>query len=136
MKKFGAWVRDTFLRSLKTAAQSATALVTANTMGLTSVSWPHVGDVAGLAFVVCILHNLSTLQLQGDTTEPALNVQTVQLAAPVPAATFPTAPPAPVVDPADDTPDNTDTADPTATLPTAWVPVPDPVDSVPADQTA
>ncbi len=112
MKNFGAWVKDTVLRSIKTAAQSAVALVTANTAGLTSVSWVHVGDVAGLAFVVCVLHNLSTLKVDAPpaVADPLPAIATVQVATPA------------------------------TTFPTTWVPVPDLVDSpdsVPAvDQTA
>lgn len=112
MKKFGAWVKDTVLRSVKTSAQSAVALVTANTIGVTHVDWQHVGDVAGLAFVVCVLHNLATLQLTGDTA-------TVTTPAPIIVSTITPAQPAPVSDlddPADvdddDTPDDTDSVPP------------------------
>ena len=56
-----AWAVDTSIRAVKTGAQAAVALVTANTAGLTSVHWTNVLDVAGLAAVVSVLHNLSNL---------------------------------------------------------------------------
>ena len=63
MSSLKAWALDTGLRAVKTGAQTAVALVTANTAGLTAIPWVHVLDVAGLAVVVSVLHNVSTLSL-------------------------------------------------------------------------
>lgn len=68
------WLTDTGLRAVKTGAQTAVALLGANTAGLTQVGWVNVLDVSALAMVVSVLHNLAGLKLDGGTvtavTEP------------------------------------------------------------------
>ena len=66
MRALRPWALDVGLRAVKTGAQTAVALLAANTAGLTAVDWPHVLDVAGLAVVVTVLHNLAGLRLPGD----------------------------------------------------------------------
>lgn len=74
MNTFTAWAKDVALRAVKTAAQTAGAIISANTGGLTHVPLGTVVDVAGLAALICILQNLSNLQL---TTQPATTSITV-----------------------------------------------------------
>jgi hypothetical protein len=70
MSNFKAWAKDVSLRAVKTAAQSAGAVITANTAGLTHVPFVTVVDVAGLAALICVLQNLSNLKVP-DPAVPA-----------------------------------------------------------------
>ena len=63
MSNFKAWAKDVALRAVKTAAQAAGAVITANTAGLTHVPFGTVADVAGLAALICVLQNLSNLKV-------------------------------------------------------------------------
>ncbi|HEX5996286.1 MAG TPA: holin [Jiangellales bacterium] len=47
-------------RAVKTAAQSAAALLTADGLGLLAVDWPQVGSIAGMAAVVSVLTSLGS----------------------------------------------------------------------------
>lgn len=64
------WAKDAVLRAVKTAAQTAVALMTANTADLTAVSVEHVLEVAGLAALASVLHNLAGLRLKSDVVVP------------------------------------------------------------------
>jgi len=63
VSNFKAWAKDVALRAVKTAAQAAGAVITANTAGLTHVPFGTVADVAGLAALICVLQNLSNLKV-------------------------------------------------------------------------
>lgn len=77
MNAVKAWGKDAGLRAVKTGAQTAVALLGANTAGLTAIGWAHVLDVAGLAAVVSVLHNLAALRLP-DTTTAATETTSAQ----------------------------------------------------------
>lgn len=47
-------------RAIKTAAQAAAALLTANGTGLLDVNWSVIGSVAGLAALASILTSIVT----------------------------------------------------------------------------
>ena len=66
MNGLRVWAVDVALRAVKTGAQTAVALLAANTAGLTAVDWPNVLDVSGLAMAVTVLHNLAALNLPGN----------------------------------------------------------------------
>ena len=70
MSNFKAWAKDVALRAVKTAAQAAVALITANTAGLTHLDFAVVADVAAMAAFVCVLQNLSNLKVP----DPAASV--------------------------------------------------------------
>jgi len=70
MSNFKAWAKDVALRAVKTAAQAAVALVTANTAGLTHVPFGTVADVAGLAALICVLQNLASLKVPDPAPAP------------------------------------------------------------------
>ena len=72
MSNFKAWAKDVALRAVKTAAQAAGAVITANTAGLTHVPFGTVADVAGLAALICVLQNLSSLKVPEPVPWPAL----------------------------------------------------------------
>lgn len=54
------YVLDVVERAVKTAAQSAVALLTAGATGVLDVDWGQTGSVAGLAAVVSILTSLAS----------------------------------------------------------------------------
>lgn len=55
MKNFKQWVRATGIRTIKTMAETAVALIGTNTMGITEVDWLGVLSAALLAGVVTVL---------------------------------------------------------------------------------
>ena len=77
MSNFKAWAKDVALRAVKTAAQSAGAVITANTAGLTHVPFGTVADVAGLAALICVLQNLSNLKVPNPVVAPRTIVNNV-----------------------------------------------------------
>jgi len=64
MAEFEKWGRLAGLRAVKTAAQTAVALLGSDVAGLISADWSVIGITAGLAGVVSILHNLSELKVE------------------------------------------------------------------------
>lgn len=62
MNALKSWAIDTGIRAVKTGAQTAVALLGANSAGLTSVNWVQVLDISALAVVVSILHNVSGMK--------------------------------------------------------------------------
>lgn len=54
-------------RAIKTAAQAALALLTANQTGLLDVDWTAVASVAGLAAVASVLTSLVSFGGQPDS---------------------------------------------------------------------
>ena len=77
MGNFKAWAKDVALRAVKTAAQAAGAVITANTAGLTHVPFGTVADVAGLAALICVLQNLSNLKVPNPVVAPRTIVNNV-----------------------------------------------------------
>ena len=55
------WWEDVTTRIIKTAAQTAVALIGTNTVGITDVDWIAVASASALAGVVCFLMNLAAL---------------------------------------------------------------------------
>jgi hypothetical protein len=92
MSNFQAWALDVGVRAIKTAAQTAVALLIGNTSGLLSVDWANVGSLAGFAAVVCVLQNLTTLNL---TSQPVVAVPVAH----APMSVTPPAQPATIFEP-------------------------------------
>lgn len=64
-KKF--WLH-TAERALKTAAQTAAGLMSANGMGILDVDWPALASVAGLAFLYSVLTSVASVPIGDDST--------------------------------------------------------------------
>lgn len=71
--------KATVERAVKTAAQSAAALLVGDGIGLLTVDWTAVGSVAGLAAVVSVLTSVGTGAVS-DGSPSAVNAE--KLAAP------------------------------------------------------
>jgi hypothetical protein len=67
-KKF--WLH-TGERALKTAAQTAAGLMSANGLGLLDVDWKALASVAGLSFVYSVLTSVASAG-GGDSETPSL----------------------------------------------------------------
>nr|DAN55735.1 MAG TPA: holin [Caudoviricetes sp.] len=53
------WVKAALVRAIKTAAQTAVALISTNVIGITGVDWVAVASAAALAAVVSLLTSIA-----------------------------------------------------------------------------
>ncbi len=53
------WVKAALVRAIKTAAQTAVALIGTNAIGITGVDWVAVASAAALAAVVSLLTSIT-----------------------------------------------------------------------------
>lgn len=65
-KKYGEFAKATVERAVKTVAQAAVALITANATGLLEVDWVQLASVAGLAGLVSVLTSIASAPVGGD----------------------------------------------------------------------
>lgn len=61
-----AWVRSAIVRAIKTAAQTAVALIGTGAIGITDVDWVGVLSASALAALVSILTSVGGLPEAGD----------------------------------------------------------------------
>lgn len=64
------WLRAAAIRALKTAAQTAVALIGTNAAGITGVDWIGVASGAALAGVVSILTSVAGIPEVNDGVSP------------------------------------------------------------------
>jgi hypothetical protein len=55
MKNFKRWIKACGIRTVKTMAETAIALIGTNTIGITEVDWVGVASACALAGVVTVL---------------------------------------------------------------------------------
>ena len=65
------WI-DAAERAIKTTAQTAAGLISANGLGLTDVNWKGVAGVAGLAFVYSVLTSIGSAPIGGSGSASVL----------------------------------------------------------------
>jgi hypothetical protein len=65
-KKYAEFAKATAERAVKTVAQSAVALITANATGLLDVDWVQLASVSGLAGLVSVLTSVASAPFGGD----------------------------------------------------------------------
>lgn len=56
------WFRDVGIRTIKTMAETAIAVIGTNAVGITDVDWIGVGSAMLLSGVVTILFNVKNIQ--------------------------------------------------------------------------
>ena len=61
MKKFKLWVKATGIKTIKTMAETALAVIGTNTIGITDVDWLGLLSACALSGVVTILFNIKSL---------------------------------------------------------------------------
>ena len=55
------WWRAAGIRAIKTAAQTAVALIGTGAVGFTDLDWPRIASVAGVAAVLSLLTSVAGL---------------------------------------------------------------------------
>ena len=61
MEKYEEWAIAALTRAVKTAAQTAVALIGTGSVGFTDLDWVQVASVAGVAAVVSLLTSVAGL---------------------------------------------------------------------------
>lgn len=64
------WVKAALVRAIKTAAQTAVALIGTNAIGITGVDWVAVASAAALAAVVSLLTSIAGIPEVRDGKSP------------------------------------------------------------------
>lgn len=63
-----AWVKSAIVRAVKTAAQTAVALIGTGAIGITDVDWVGVLSASALAALVSVLTSIGGLPEAGNPT--------------------------------------------------------------------
>lgn len=61
MEKFTVWLKSVGLKTVKTMAETAIAVIGTNAMGVTEVDWLGVGSAVLLSGIVTILFNIKSI---------------------------------------------------------------------------
>lgn len=62
--KVGKWLKKTAIKTVKTMAETAIAVIGTNAMGITDVDWVGVGSATLLSGVVTILINIKNIKTE------------------------------------------------------------------------
>lgn len=62
--KAGKWLKKTGIKTVKTMAETALAVIGTNTIGITDVDWVGVGSTALLSGVVTVLFNIKNIKTE------------------------------------------------------------------------
>lgn len=62
------WLKSALVRAIKTAAQTAVALIGTGAIGITDVQWTGVASAAALGFVLSLLTSVAGLPEAGNPT--------------------------------------------------------------------
>lgn len=60
--KAGKWLKKTGIKTVKTMAETAIAVIGTNAIGITDVDWVGVGSATLLSGVVTVLINIKVIQ--------------------------------------------------------------------------
>lgn len=60
--KIGKWLKKTGIKTIKTMAETAIAVIGTNAMGITEVNWMGVGSATLLSGVVTVLINIKDIK--------------------------------------------------------------------------
>lgn len=60
------WLKETGVRTVKTMAETALAVIGTNTIGITEVDWLGLLSACALSGVVTILFNIKSIKVEGE----------------------------------------------------------------------
>lgn len=63
------WVKKTVIRTIKTMAETALAVIGTNAVGITEVDWLGVGSAVLLSGVITVLFNIKSISEKKDNPE-------------------------------------------------------------------
>ena len=63
MKK---WLKEVSIKTVKTMAETALAVIGTNTVGITEVDWLGLLSACALSGVVTILFNIKSIKVEGE----------------------------------------------------------------------
>lgn len=63
MKK---WLKEVSIKTVKTMAETALAVIGTNTVGITEVDWLGLLSACALSGVVTILFNIKSIEVEGE----------------------------------------------------------------------
>ena len=67
MDNFTNWAKAAIVRAVKTAAQTAVALIGTGTVGFTDLDWLQIASISGVAAVLSLLTSVAGLpELEGE----------------------------------------------------------------------
>lgn len=67
MDNFTNWAKAAIVRAVKTAAQTAVALIGTGTVGFTDLDWMQIASISGVAAVLSLLTSVAGLpELEGE----------------------------------------------------------------------
>lgn len=67
MEDFKNWAKAAIVRAVKTAAQTAVALIGTGTVGFTDLDWVQIASISGVAAVLSLLTSVAGLpELEGE----------------------------------------------------------------------
>lgn len=67
MEDFTNWAKAAIVRAVKTAAQTAVALIGTGTVGFTDLDWVQIASISGVAAVLSLLTSVAGLpELEGE----------------------------------------------------------------------
>lgn len=61
MRNLEKWLKSVFIKTIKTMAETAIAVIGTNVVGITEVDWLGVGSAVLLSGVVTILFNIKSI---------------------------------------------------------------------------
>ena len=62
--KVGKWLKKTGIKTIKTMAETAIAVIGTNAFGFTDVDWVGVGSATLLSGVVTVLFNIKDIKIE------------------------------------------------------------------------
>lgn len=63
MKK---WLKNLGIKTIKTMAETALAVIGTNTFGITDVNWPGVLSACALSGIITILFNIKSIKVKEE----------------------------------------------------------------------
>lgn len=70
MNDYKAWGKAALVRAVKTAAQTAVAIIGTGAVGFTDLDWLQIMSVAGVAAIVSLLTSVAGIPEVADGTSP------------------------------------------------------------------